>query len=101
MGTSGAVHVDLAAMRAAAREYEAASSLIDAAVRNHLSALSFDGATAGRAYVAHGDALRSALETVATALRQWSRAASEIAAELHACADRYRDADIRTGRQVG
>ncbi|MGE2832410.1 type VII secretion target [Mycobacterium sp. SMC-4] len=101
MGTTGAAHVDAAAVRAAAREYDAASALIDAAVRNHVSALAFGGATAGRAYLAHGDALCRAVDNVATGLRQWSRAAAEIAAALHACADRYRDADLRAADRVG
>ncbi len=88
-------------MRAIAREYEAASLIVDGAVRHHLSALAFGGAVAGRAYVAHGESLRAALDDVVTALRQWSRASAEIATVLQASADRYRDADARAAERVG
>ncbi|MGE2729981.1 type VII secretion target [Mycolicibacterium vaccae] len=101
MGTTGAAHVDVAAVHAVAREYEAASAIVDAAVRNQLSALAFGGATAGRAHLAHGDALRRAVNDVVVGLRQWSRAAAEIAAVLHASADRYRESDLRSGERLG
>lgn len=100
MATSEAAHVDVAAVRAVAREYEVVSSLVDTALRNHLSALGFGGASAGRAYVAHGDEVRAAVETVSTALRQWSRAAAEIAAVLRTSADRYHEADVRAAQRV-
>lgn len=100
MGTTGSAHVDVAAVRAVAREYDVASALIAAAMRNHLSALAFGGATAGRAYLAHGDALRREVDNVAAGLRQWSRAAAEIAAVLHACADRYQDVDVRAAERI-
>ncbi|MEZ0340076.1 type VII secretion target [Mycobacterium sp. pV006] len=101
MGTTDAAHVDVAAVHAVAREYEAASSLIDAALRNHMSALTFGGATAGQAYAAHGDALRDALHGLTVGLREWSRAAAEIAAVLHAGADRYRHADLAARERLG
>ena len=51
------------------------------------------------AYAAHGDALRAALGEMADALGQWSRASAEIAAAVHASADRYlRSDDAATAR---
>lgn len=101
MGTADAARVDTAAVRAIAREYETAASIVDGAARNHLSDLDVGGATSGRAYVAHGDALRAALLALAMSLRQWSRAALEIAAVLRASADRYQDADASAASRVG
>lgn len=101
MGTTDAAHVDVAAVHTVAREYEAASSLIDAALRNHMSALSFGAATAGQAYLIHGDALRRGMNELTAGLRQWSRAAAEIAIVLRAGADRYHDVDVRAGERLG
>ncbi|MGZ8803333.1 MAG: type VII secretion target [Mycobacterium sp.] len=101
MGQAGAARVDVGTVRAIAREYETAALIVDAAVRTHLSELAFGGACAGRAYIAHGDKLRDGLDDVATSLRQWSRAASEIAAALRSSADRYQDADARAAERVG
>jgi hypothetical protein len=98
MGTTG---VDVPRVRAIAREYETAAGIVDGVVRNQLGALVFGGATAGRAYVAHGEALRGALDDVVLALRHWSRAAAEIAAVLRSSADRYVDADARAAERVG
>ena len=93
MGTAGAARVDTAAVRTIAREYETAAAILDGAARTHLADIDVGGATSGRAYVAHGDALRAALADLATSLRQWSRAATEIAAALRVSADRYQEAD--------
>jgi uncharacterized protein YukE len=102
MGTTGAVtRVDGAALRAAARDYDTAAGLLDAAVRNHLQHSAFGAATAGRAYVAEGAALRSALDGLAGALQQWSRAAAEVAAALRDSADRFAAADARAAGRVG
>jgi hypothetical protein len=67
----------------------------------HLTGLRFDGAVAGRMHAARGDALRSAVDDVVDRLRLWSRAATEIAAELRACAERYVDVDVRGARRLG
>lgn len=101
MGQLGAARVDVGEVRAIAREYEAAALIVDGAVRIHLGDLSFGGADAGRAYTAHGDTLRAALDDVVASLRQWSRAASEIAATLRSSADRYQDADARAAGRLG
>lgn len=100
MGPSDPARIDVAALAGIAARYDDAADLIDAAVRTHLSALSFDGASAGRAYGAHGDALRAALDEVGSALSDWSRAASAIAAGLRACAERYVEADARAADRV-
>ena len=101
MGQAGVARVDIGAVRAIAREYESAALIIDATVRTHLSDLAFGGASAGRAYVAHGDTLRAGLDDVIASLRQWSRAAGEIAAALRSSADRYQDADSRAVGRLG
>ncbi len=101
MGQAGAARVDVGAVLTIAREYETAALIVDAAVRTHLSDFAFGGAAAGRGYVAHGDTLRAALDDVVTSMRQWSRAAGEIAAALRSSADRYRDADVRAAGRVG
>ena len=101
MGQAEAARVDVAALQAVARQYETVADIVDGAVRTHLSGLMFDGAAAGRAHVARGDALRMAVDHVVDQLRQWSRAAAEIAAALRASADRYAEADVNVARRVG
>jgi hypothetical protein len=101
MGQPDVARVDVAALHAIARQYEAAADIVEGAVRTHLSGLVFDGAAAGRMHVARGDGLRTAVDQVVDQLRQWSRAAAEIAAALRASADRYSEADARAARRVG
>jgi hypothetical protein len=101
MGQPDVARVDVAALHVVASQYEAAADIVDAAVRTHLTGLVFDGATAGRAHVARGDALRAAVDHVVDQLRQWSRAAAEIAAALRASADRYAEADANAASRVG
>jgi hypothetical protein len=101
MGQPDAVRVDVAALHAVARRYETVADIVDDAVRTHLTGLMFDGAAAGRVHAARGDALRVAIEDVVDQLRQWSRAAAEIAAALRASADRYAEADASAARRVG
>lgn len=92
--------VDVAALRAVARHYEVVADIVDATVRTHLTGLGFDGAVAGRMHVARGDALRAAVEHVVSQLREWSRAAAEIAAALRASANRYAEADSGAARRM-
>lgn len=101
MGQPDVARVDVAALHAIARQYEAAADIIDGAVRTHLTGLMFDGAAAGRVHVARGDALRTAVDHVVDQLGQWSRAASEVAAALRASANRYAEADASAARRVG
>jgi hypothetical protein len=83
--------VDTAAVRVAAARFDTAADLLGGT----LSGLRFDGSVAGRAHVAHGDAVRATLDRLAALLAQWSRAAAEIAATLRADADRYGEAELR------
>ncbi len=101
MGQPDAAGVDIAALRSVADQYQTVADLLDGAVRTHLGGLTFDGAIAGRAYVARGDAVRDGVEHVVQQVRQWSRACSEIAAVLRVSANRYADADARAGSRVG
>ena len=101
MGQPDVARVDVAALHAVARQYEAAADVVEGAVRTHLTGLVFDGAAAGRMHTARGDALRISVDQVVDQLRQWSRAAAEIAAALRASADRYAEADARAARRVG
>ncbi|SEH92613.1 Excreted virulence factor EspC, type VII ESX diderm [Mycolicibacterium rutilum] len=101
MGGTDAARVDVTALASVATQYQTAADIVAAAARTHLAALSFDGAAAGQAYVAHGDAVRRAVEEVADQLWRWSRAASEIAGALRASADRYAEADLRAVGRMG
>jgi len=98
MGTTG---VDAGMLRSIAREYEAVAAMVEGAARNQLSALVFGASTGGRAHVAQAEELRGALDGVVSALRQWSRAAGEVAAALRASAARYADADERAAGRLG
>jgi hypothetical protein len=93
--------VDAAALRTVANRFDDAAQLIDGAVRIHFGSLAFDGATAGRSYAGHGDALRLALNRLAGELGQWARATGEIAIALRASADRYIEADLNAAARVG
>lgn len=93
--------IDVAAVRDVAAEFDASAGILDTAARTHLSRLGFGGGTAGRAYVARGDALRAALDQMTDALAEWSRASAEISAALHASADRYVQSDERTAARFG
>jgi Excreted virulence factor EspC, type VII ESX diderm len=92
--------VDTAAVYAIAYRFGAAADLIDGAVGNHLAWLTFDGATAGRAHTARGDALRHGLDRLVAELTQWSRASSEIAATLRASADRYGESELYAAARI-
>jgi len=98
----GAAHarVDVAALVAVAGHYEAAADAVDTAVRTHLSALTFDGAVAGRAYGARGDALRNAIDDVVSSLRTWAVAATGIAGQMRAAAQSYTEADARAASRL-
>jgi hypothetical protein len=100
MGQADVARVDVPGLLGVARQYQVVADIVDGAVRTHLSALEFDGARAGRAYGAHGDAVRTRVDRLVSQLLQWSRACAEIAAALRASADRYADADARAARRV-
>ncbi|SBS72846.1 conserved hypothetical protein [uncultured Mycobacterium sp.] len=88
----GNTRVDTAAVRAAAQRFDYAAEVLGGVSLNRLQ---FHGSVAGRTHVAHGDALRSALERLAAEVAQWSRAAQEVAVALRVTADRYGDAELR------
>jgi hypothetical protein len=92
--------VDVAAVYAVADQLSAAAEMIDDAVANHLTWLAFNGALAGRAHAARGDALRAALERLAAELSRWSRATAEIGAALRAGAGRYADAELYAAARI-
>lgn len=101
MGGTSASRVDAATLLNVAQQYQVAADMIDAAVRTHLSGLAFDGAGAGRSYVAGGDAVRAAVDDIVNQLRRWSRASGEIAAALRASVDRYSEADAHAAGRLG
>lgn len=91
---------DSSAVRRVADQLGAAAGLLDRAVADHLARLAFDGASAGRAHAARGDALRVELARLTSEVTQWSRAAAEIAAALRAGADRYGDAELYAAARI-
>jgi hypothetical protein len=101
MGYPDVAGVDVGALLAVAREYDSIAELVEDTVRQQLTGLSFDGAHAGRMYVARGEAIRDAVDDVVGQLRSWARAATEIAATLRDSVDRYVEADARAARRVG
>jgi hypothetical protein len=100
MGQADAARVDVPALMGVAQQYELIADIVDAAVRTHLDSLTFDGADAGREYVAQGDVVHTSVQRVVNRLREWSRASTEIAGALRSAADRYADADARAGERV-
>lgn len=93
--------VDAASVRTVASRFDGTADLIDGAARIQLRRLAFDGATAGQAHVAHGDALRLALDRLSRELAQWARATVEIAAALRVGAEHYAEADLRAAARIG
>lgn len=93
--------LDVAELSGVAREYDAVADLVDATIRARLSQPVFDGSSAGRAHTFHGDAVRSALDDLADPLRQWARAAGEVAGLLRSCTERYVGADTRAAGRMG
>jgi hypothetical protein len=93
--------VDAAVVRTVANRFDATAVLIEGAARARFGRLVFDGATAGRAHVSHGDALRVGLHRLVGELEQWARATAEIATALRASADHYAEADLRAAARVG
>jgi hypothetical protein len=95
------VLVDAAALCTVANRFDDSAALIEGVARTHFGSLAFDGATAGRAHIHHGDALRVALHRMVGELGQWGRATVAIAAALRASADHYAEADLRAAARVG
>ncbi|WP_234788872.1 type VII secretion target [Mycolicibacterium iranicum] len=93
--------VDTIAVRAMAQEFTVAAAILGEAARKHMVHFDFGAATAGRAHAGRGEALGEALAEVASSVREWSRAAAEIAAVLDVSADRYEDADAGAADRLG
>lgn len=100
MGQADNARIDVDAIRAVANRYDDAAELINGA-NSQLGRLAFGGATAGRAHVAAGEALRATLTRLTDELSQWARASAEIATALRAGANRYADADLRSAARIG
>ncbi|OBJ73994.1 hypothetical protein [Mycobacterium sp. 1274756.6] len=95
------VRVEVAAVREVADRFAADGPALAAAGQRHRAGLSFDGACAGRAYRAQGDALRAALDRLGEDLIRWSRAVNEIAATLRAGVGSYTEAERRCAARIG
>jgi Excreted virulence factor EspC, type VII ESX diderm len=93
--------VDAAVLRTVANRFDATAVLVEGVARTNFGRLVFDGATAGRAHIGQGDALRIALHRLVGELEQWVRATMEIATALRANADHYAEADLRAAARVG
>ncbi|MEN4398012.1 type VII secretion target [Mycolicibacterium senegalense] len=98
MGDVSAARVDAEALRQVAREHRAAADIIESAAQVRLR---FDGAVAGREHVASGNSVRAALDERIASLRQWARAAGEVAEVLTSTTDRYLAADADAAARVG
>ncbi|GBE66921.1 hypothetical protein MFM001_33830 [Mycobacterium sp. MFM001] len=96
----GQAFIDVAAVRAVANRIDDSAELIAGAARSQLAGLAFGGAVAGRAHIARGDTLHTAVNRLADELSQWARASFEIAAALRGGADRYVEADRRGADRV-
>lgn len=92
--------VDVAATHRAAEQFGAAADIIERALSDQLSRLSFGGPSAGRAHTGRGDALRVELERLVAQVAQWARASTEIAAALRSSADRYADAELYAAARI-
>jgi uncharacterized protein YukE len=93
--------VDAAALRVIAGRFDAGAETLNGVVRARLGRLSFDGASAGAAYTAAGDALHRGLQRLAAGVAQWARASDEIAVALRISADRYADTEARGASRIG
>jgi hypothetical protein len=101
MGERDAARVDVMAVLDVARGYDAIADMIDAVLDTHLAHSSFDGAVAGRAHAARGDAVRNAIGQLADQLLTWSRASAEIGSALRVSADGYAGVDALGARRLG
>jgi hypothetical protein len=98
--TFARTEVDVAAVHRVADQMVTAAEIIERVVGDHLTRLTFSGATAGRAHAARGDVLRAQLERLVSDVSQWSRAAVEIAGALRTGAERYADAEMYAAARI-
>jgi hypothetical protein len=97
----GHTRIDTGTVLGAAHRYDTAADLLDAALRSHLTRLTFDGSRAGRSYADSGEAVRLAVERAGARLSDWSRSAREIATLLRTSVQSYTDADTRAAGRLG
>lgn len=91
-------HIDVAVLLDSAARFDAAA---DALSRIAHMQVTFGAATAGRAHVAHGEAVHADGVRLREDVRAWSRSTIEIASALRASADRYVGADARATAGLG
>jgi hypothetical protein len=91
-------HIDVSALRGAASRFDAAA---DALSRIADTRATFGAATAGRAHVAHGEAVRMGVDRLSDDIRTWSRADAETASVLRTSADRYAESEQRAAGGLG
>jgi hypothetical protein len=101
MGQPDATGVDIGAVLAAAGRCDHLADVVDDVFRTHVTQLSFGAATAGRAHVSSGAAVRDAIELLGDDVRSWSRACAEIGSALRASATGYLTADARGSARLG
>lgn len=100
MGHSESVLADAGGLLDAAHRFDALAELVDGVVR-HLDRLTFDGAVAGAAHAARGDAVRRAVDDVADQVLEWARALREVGSALAASGRRYVEADAVAAARLG
>lgn len=91
-------HIDVSALRGAASRFDASA---DALGRIADTRPTFGAATAGRAHVAHGEAVRTSVERLGDDIRAWARADGETASALRTSADRFAESDTRAAGGLG
>lgn len=92
------MRIDAAALRVIADRFDSIAQSLAGAARVRPG---FGGATAGRAYVPDGDALRRGLDRRADELTDWARASGEIAVGLRCGAAGYAESDRGLGDRIG
>lgn len=91
-------HIDVAVLLNAAGRFDAAADALNRVAHMRVT---FGAATAGRAHVAHGEAVHGDVVRLCDDIRAWSRSNIGIASALRASADRYVGADARATARLG
>jgi uncharacterized protein YukE len=95
----GNTRVDAAALCDAGQQFAAAADILETAARRMV--LVFTGSVAGRAHGVSGERLHDALTQLYAGLREWARAADEIATGLRSGAEYYSEAEDRAAAVLG
>ena len=91
------MRVDAAALRGIADRFDSIAQTLAGAAR---AGTGFGGATAGRAHVPDGEALRRGLDRLAGEVTDWARAAGEIAIGIRCGAIEYTESDRVLGDRI-